>query len=152
MTMAAKTRKITKPRRTSKPASALPRTPREAGELLKQTWEQTLTSLTATQKEIEHQVRQLMKRNKIDASDARTLLASLNAAVARERKQAVRRLEGGVVELQGRIAKERRALGHSVERAVQQALGALNIPSRRELHELTRKVEALSAKIDRLKR
>jgi polyhydroxyalkanoate synthesis regulator phasin len=35
---------------------------------------------------------------------------------------------------------------------VQAALSAVNIPSRHEVHELTRKVDELSRKIDRFKR
>ncbi len=43
-------------------------------------------------------------------------------------------------------------MGRYADEAVQGALAALNIPSRREVHELTRRVEELSRKIDGFRR
>jgi polyhydroxyalkanoate synthesis regulator phasin len=39
-----------------------------------------------------------------------------------------------------------------VDGAVRRTLAALNIPSRHEVHELTRRVEELSRRIDRFRR
>jgi len=153
--MAAKSRKTVKNRKSGKHvtrSASLPRNPREAGELLKHTWDTTLASLAGAQADLEKQVKSLLKRNRIDASDASALLQSLNAAFVRERKQAVKALDGRVKSLQTRIAKERKAVGKRIDGAVQSALGSLNIPSRSEVAELTRKVEALSGKVDRLVR
>lgn len=147
--MAAKSRKTIKP--VARTAS-LPRSPREAREMIQQTWNTTLANLTSAQADVEKQVKSLLKRNKIDASDASALMQSLNAAFVRERKQAVKALDGRVKTLQTRIAKERKVVGKRIDGAVQSALGSLNIPSRSEVHELTRKVEVLSSKVDRLGR
>ena len=54
--------------------------------------------------------------------------------------------------LQTRARKERRALARMVDDAVQRTLAALNIPSRQEVHQLTRRVEELSRKVDRFRR
>lgn len=148
--MAAKSRK-----KTVKPihrSASLPRSPREAKEMLKHTWDTTLANLSGAQADLEKQVKSLLRRNRIDASDASALMQSLNAAFVRERKQAVKALDGRVKTLQTRIAKERKVVGKRIDGAVQSALGSLNIPSRTEVATLTRKVDALSAKIDRMKR
>ena len=39
-----------------------------------------------------------------------------------------------------------------MDEALQSALASFNIPTRQEVHELTRKVDELSRKIDRFKR
>ena len=120
--------------------------------MIKHTWEATLASLNEAQQGLEKQVKSLLKRNKINASDAGALMDSLNAAIERERKKALKQVEARVKDLQGRVEKERKVLARTIDGAVQSTLGTLNIPSRREVAELTRKVEALSARIDRLRR
>jgi hypothetical protein len=70
----------------------------------------------------------------------------------RERRRAMKRLEAEMLKLQSRAKKERRAMGRMVDETVQGALAALNIPSRHEVHELTRRVEELSRKIDGFRR
>lgn len=153
--MPAKIRKPVARRSVRRPAAVpdhLPRTPQEAGEMIKHTWESTLASLNEAQQGLEKQVKSLLKRNKIDASDAGALMDSLNAAIDRERKKALKQIEARVKHLQARVEKERKVLARTIDGAVQSTLGTLNIPSRREVAELTRKVEALSARIDRLRR
>lgn len=153
--MPAKTKKPVArraPRRAPAMPDHMPRTPQEAGEMIKHTWEATLASLNEAQQGLEKQVKSLLKRNKINASDAGALMDSLNAAIERERKKALKQVEARVKDLQGRVEKERKALARSIDGAVQSTLATLNIPSRREVAELTRKVEALSARIDRLRR
>ena len=66
----------------------------------------------------------------------------------RERQKAMKQVEGRLAVLQTRAKKERRAVSRMVDEAVQRALAALNIPSRQEVQELTRRVEELSRKID----
>jgi len=46
------------------------------------------------------------------------------------------------------MKKERKVVGRAVGEAVSGALASLNIPSRREVTDLTKKVEELGAKID----
>jgi polyhydroxyalkanoate synthesis regulator phasin len=64
----------------------------------------------------------------------------------------VKQFEARLALLQARARKERRAFTRAVEDAVQRTLAALNIPSRREVHELTRRIEELSRRIDRFRR
>jgi polyhydroxyalkanoate synthesis regulator phasin len=90
--------------------------------------------------------------DRINSKETRARLESLRARVERERKKAVRQLEGRLKELQSRIGKERRNVARMVEDGVQSALAALNIPSRQEVADLTAKVEQLSKKIDKVRR
>ena len=144
--MATKARKRTakQPRTTT--------TAQTAGERIKGAWAGTLDTLSAAQENLEKQVRSLLQKNKISTRDAASLLKDVRALAERQRKKATRRLQAGVAQLQARVGKERRVLGRMVDEAVHSALAAFNIPSRQEVASLTRKVEELSKKIDRLRR
>ena len=74
------------------------------------------------------------------------------ALVSRERKKAARQLEARLADLQARARKERQVVARMANEAAQSALAAFNIPSRREVQELTRKVAQLSRKIDSFRR
>jgi hypothetical protein len=122
------------------------------GAALRNAWEATVETLTKAEREMEKQVRMLIKKNKLSAKDAQVLLGKLRSRAAVERKRALKELEARLKTLQARIKKERKVLGKAVDEAVQSALAAFNIPSRQEVAELTRKVEELSRKIDSFKR
>lgn len=124
----------------------------QAAQAVKETWHSALAALTEAEADVEKQVKHLLKTNRIDAHDAGTLLKSLNAALDRARHNVAKELEARVGDLQGRLAREREALGHAVDEAVQSALAAFNIPSHQEVEKLTHKVDALSRKIDTLRR
>lgn len=125
---------------------------RNTGEVLRDTWHATLEALTSAEKEMEKQVRLLLKKNKISAKEAQAMLKDLSAQVQTQRKRALKELEARLKSLQARVKKERKAVGRVVDEAVKGALASLNIPSRQEVAELTRKVEELSRKIDSFKR
>lgn len=119
---------------------------------LRNTWAATLRGLASAEKDMEKQVRGLLKRNKINVKDASRVLAAWRSRASRERRKALTALEGRMRTVQVRLTKERKSAGRMVRDAVQSALAALNIPSRHEIAELTRKVEALSRKLDARKR
>lgn len=133
--------------RSTRPAVA-----RRAATRLERTLKDTRKALTSAETTVEKQVRGLIKRTGVDTKKATTALRDWNARLERERKKAVKQIEGRVAEWQARAKKERRVIGRRVEEAVQNALAALNIPSRDEVHELTRKVEELSHRIERFRR
>ncbi len=64
----------------------------------------------------------------------------------------MKQVEGRLAVLQTRARKEGRVVGRAVDDAVKRTLAALNLPSRQEIHDLTRRVEELSQKIDRFRR
>jgi polyhydroxyalkanoate synthesis regulator phasin len=125
---------------------------RQAADRLRETWSDTVARVSAAEKKVEKQVRRLLERNQIGTTDAATLLHDVNARVAKERKRAARQLEARLAAVQARARKERQVVARMASEAAQGALAAFNIPSRKEVHELTRKVDQLSRKIDSLRR
>jgi len=121
-------------------------------EILRETWTSTVDALGSAEKEVQKQFKGLLKRNKIGSSDAAKALKDLGARIGRERKKALKQLEGRLATLQTRLHKERKVLGRMVDDAVKGALATFNIPSRQEVAQLTRKVEELSRKIDTFKK
>lgn len=149
--MAAK--KKTARKAASKRAQAAPRSRAErAARAVRDTWQSALAALSEAEGDVEKQVRHLLAQNRIDASDAGTLLKTLNQALERGRHNAAKELETRVASLQERISAERQSLRRAIDEGVQSTLATFNIPSRKEVAELTHKVDALSRKIDALRR
>jgi poly(hydroxyalkanoate) granule associated protein phasin len=120
---------------------------RSAADVLRETWEATVKSLSAAEAELQKQVRALMKGKGLGAEAAESL-RSLGQRLDKERRKVARQIESGVSSLQARVQKERQSAARVVDDTVKGALAALNIPSRHEINELTRKVDELSRKID----
>ena len=125
---------------------------RKPGEVLRQTWDTALETLSEAQGRVEKQVRLLMKKNALSGKEAQALLKSFGSRLQSERKRAMKELETRLKALQTRVSKERKVVGRRIDEGVQRTLAAFNIPSRREVAELTRKVDELSRKIDTFKR
>jgi chromosome segregation ATPase len=118
--------------------------------MLKDRWNSTLKSVTTAEAQMEKQIRQALKKNKL-AGDAADALKDLRVKLERERKKLGKELDSRLHGFQTRVKKERKALGHLIDDAVHSTLVTLNIPSRKEVAELTRKVDELSHKIDGFK-
>jgi poly(hydroxyalkanoate) granule-associated protein len=119
---------------------------------IEETWTATLGALTRAEVELEKQVKALIKKNRIPVQDATRLLNDFQARVVRERKKARKDLEAWLRGMQSRVRKERTHVTKLANEAVQSALATFNIPSRKEVADLTRKVDELSKKIDSLRR
>ena len=102
---------------------------RSAGLMMRETWGAAVTALTAAEEEMARQLGQLLRRNRITAKDAGAALAGLRT----------------------RLERERRSLGRTRDAAVHGALARVNVPSRQEVAELTRKVDELSRRIEGLR-
>lgn len=76
------------------------------------------------------------------------LVAEIRRRLDTEGRKAYHQLEVGMADLQQRLGRDKASLGRRVDEAVRGTLARLNIPSRREIAELTRQVEELSRKID----
>jgi hypothetical protein len=111
--------------------------------MLRETWQAARKSLVAAEAEVEKQVRSLIK-----GSDAADTLRQIGTRLERERRRMARELEGRLAGLQARVQKERKVLSRLVDDTVKSTLAALNIPSRQEINDLTRKVDELTRKID----
>jgi polyhydroxyalkanoate synthesis regulator phasin len=142
-----------KPKENAMPRRKTVKTPaaKPAGKI-EETWTATLAALTRAEAELEKQVKALIKKNKIPVADATRLLNDFQARVARERKNARKDLETWLRGMQTRVKKERSHVTKLANEAVQSALATFNIPSRKEVADLTRKVDELSKKIDSLRR
>jgi poly(hydroxyalkanoate) granule-associated protein len=136
------TRKTTRTTRTTARRKAATR---GAAVVLRETWDSALASLASAQSEIEKQVRALVNGKGGDAAES---LRQLGQRLEKERRKVAREIEARVASLQARLHKERRSLSRVVDEGVRGALAALNIPSRHEINDLTRKVDELSRKID----
>jgi len=135
-----------------KTARKATRVARGTGDVLREAWATTQKALASAEGAMETQVKGLLKKNKIDTREAKAMVKDLGARVDKERKKALKNIEGRVATFQTRMHKERKVVGRMVNDAVKNTLAAFNIPSRAEVAELTRQVEALSKKIDGLKR
>jgi len=125
---------------------------RKAKSGIQKTWKETQAALSSAEGKVEKRVRELVKRSGVDTRQAAQTLKAWGGRLDRERKKAVKQVEGRLSTLQVRARKERRALSRMVDEAVQRTLAALNIPSRQEVHELTRRVEDLSRKVGGFRR
>ena len=103
-------------------------------ERLRETWTATREALISAERRMEKQAREWRTR------------------AERERRKAVAGIEARVQTLQARLQRERKAFGRTARDTVQSTLVALNIPSREEIAELTRRVEKLSRRLDSRKR
>lgn len=70
----------------------------------------------------------------------------------REGRRARRKVEARLGELRERALRDRRVVQRTVDGAVARTMAALNIPSRRELQKLQRRVDELSTRLGRQRR
>jgi poly(hydroxyalkanoate) granule-associated protein len=122
---------------------------RKRGTGLEHTWTQVQASLAEVEARLEKEVRTLADRLGIDTRQAAKHVKEWNRRLDREVQKASRQIDTGLGDLRKTVKKEQRALSGMVDDAVERALATLNIPTRREVQTLTRKVHQLSRKIDR---
>jgi polyhydroxyalkanoate synthesis regulator phasin len=125
---------------------------RRAKSRIQKTWKETQAALSSAEATVEKRVKALVKSSGVDTRQATATFNAWRARLERERKKALKQVETRLAVLQTRARKERKALGRTVDEAVQRTLAALNIPSRQEIHELGKRVEELSRKVDRFRR
>jgi poly(hydroxyalkanoate) granule-associated protein len=152
MMAARKTTRKAKARKRTVRATRARRATRATREPLERAWTAALDAIHTAQKEAESQLETLLKRYKIRSRDAAGIVRELRTRFDKERKQAMKEIGAQLATLETRVVRERKAFGRSLDHAVRNGLATLNIPSRKEVAELTRKVDLLSKKIDGLKR
>ena len=97
----------------------------------REAWHVTLKALGSAEREVDTQVRGLLTRNKLSRADAQKLLDRVGARLQKERERTLKEMQAGVKKLQKQVKREQKNLNSVVDDAVEQALAALNIPSRR---------------------
>jgi hypothetical protein len=122
------TRKKTMPpaMRAKRSAREAARKARTTGEMMRETWSAAVKALGAAEEETARQLALLLRRNRITAADAGAAISGLRS----------------------RLDRERKSLGRTFDRAVHGALASINVPSRQEIAQLTRKVDELSSRIE----
>ena len=139
-------------RRATVVGNALSARAKTAGARIRLAWADAVAALGSAQANLEAEVHKLLRRNRISTKDAATMLKDVRALVERERKKAAKELRVRAAELQIRVQKERKVAARALDEAVRRALAALNIPSRAEVANLTRRVEELTKRVGRRKR
>jgi polyhydroxyalkanoate synthesis regulator phasin len=125
--MTTRTKTMPPAMRAKRSAKRAAKNARTTGTMVRQTWGAAVNALTAAEEEMARQVKGLMRRNRITAPDARAALKAVGT----------------------RLERERKVLGKTLDSAVHRALASINVPSRQEVAELTRKVEELSRRIEK---
>ncbi len=95
--------------------------------LAKDLWLATLGAFSLAEEEVNRFVKRLVDRGSLSQEEGKKMID----------------------ELKTKVKKNRLDFGKMMEESVSKALEKLNIPSKEEVHELTRKVEALTKKIER---
>ena len=137
--------------KTARRSRPIPRA-RRAKRSMDKTWKDTRAALSSAEATVGKRVEALVRRSGVDTRQAKKALVAWRHRLDRQGRKAMKQVEGRLAVLQTRARKERRVVGRAVDDAVKRALAALNIPSRQEIHDLTRRVEELSQKIDRFRR
>ena len=123
--MTTRTKKMPPRTRAKRSANRAVKNARTTGEMMRETWGAAASAFTAAEEEMGRQLRDLLRRNRISAPDARAALSGLTA----------------------RLDRERKSLGRTLDGALHGALASLDIPSRREVADLTRKVDQLTQRL-----
>jgi len=118
---------------------------------LEKTWNDTRRALRSAELTVGKRVAALVQRSGLEPREVMRQAELWRGRLDREGKKARKRVEARLVQLKHRATRDRRSLSKSVDDAVERALGALNIPTRREVQQLQRRVEELKARVERLR-
>jgi poly(hydroxyalkanoate) granule-associated protein len=119
---------------------------------LQSTWNDTRRALRSAEATVGKRVAALVQRSGLEPREVMRQAEAWRSRLDREGKKARKRVEARLVELKHRARHDRKALTRSVDDAVARALAALNIPTRHEVQQLSRRVEQLSHRIGGMRR
>ena len=128
-----------------------PKRPR-ATNRLETSWRDARKALRSAEGVVGRRVAAFARSRGIDTKELAHRAELWRSRIDREGKKARKRALAGLAELQQRAVRERTSLAHSADGAVARALAALNIPTRREVQELSRRVERLATRVDAFRR
>ncbi len=131
--------------RSRKPA----RSPRPGR--LEKTWNDTRQALRSAEATVGRRVAALVQRSGLPPPEVMRQAELWRDRLDREGKKARKRVVARLVGLKQRAVRDRRTLTRSVDDTVARALAALNIPTRHEVQQLSRRVEQLSQRIEGLR-
>jgi poly(hydroxyalkanoate) granule-associated protein len=119
---------------------------------LEKGWKGAQRLLRSAESSLGRRVAEIAEQSGIPTRDVARRAKAWRVRLGQQGRKARARMSARLADLQKRAGRERRTLAHRIDDSVARALAALNIPSRRELQQLSRRVEELSARIDRLRR
>jgi hypothetical protein len=119
---------------------------------LKEAWQRAKQALGAAEVRTAKRVKALIESNRGSVEEAAAALARFGAELAKQRERRLGEIQAQLETFSERLGKERRRVAKLARQKAQGALAGLDIPSRREVTELTRKVEELGRKIDSLRK
>jgi polyhydroxyalkanoate synthesis regulator phasin len=146
------TKKTSSPRRPARARAKANSPATTTRDRIRQTWGATVEALTSAEAQAERRLRRLVARNRVTPAEARAILDSFRTRVQKGRRRAARQLGARLSALQVRLRHDGKNLGRMVDQAVRGTLAALDIPTRHEVSQLTRKVDELSRKLDGFRR
>ena len=135
-------------RKKNRPAAR----PHAAAKRIRSRWNDAQRALRSAEGALGRRVAELARRGGIDTSRLASRVDALRSRLDRDGRKARKRVEARLQQLQKRALQERRTLSRAADGAVARALAALNIPTHRELRELSRRVEQLSNRVAALRR
>ena len=118
---------------------------------LEKTWNDTRRALRSAEVTVGKRVAALVQKSGLEPREVMRQAQLWRSRLDREGKKARKRVAARLVQLKHRATRDRRSLSKSVDDAVARALGALNIPTRREVQQLQRRVEELKLQVERLR-
>lgn len=127
-------------------------TRRSRGNPLERTWTDTRSALRSAEARVGRKVAELVEQSGLPTHEVLRRAEAWRARLGQEGRKVRKRALARLAELQQRARRDGRSLSRGVDDAVARALAALNIPTRQEVQELSRRVERLSARVDRLRR
>ena len=137
---------------TRKKARRSPGTGTTGSARLERTWTDTRRALRSAEERVSRKVAELVQQSGLPTREVVKRAEAWRARLGQQGRKARRQALARLAELQQRARRDGRAFGRSVDDTVARALAALNIPTRHEVQELSRRVERLSARVDRLRR
>jgi len=115
-------------------------------------WQDARGAFRSAENQARKRVTAFARRNGVDTKELVERARQMRGRIERDGRKARKAALARLVQLQQRARDERRNLTRMADHAVARALAALDIPTRREVHELSRRVELLSTRVGALRR
>lgn len=109
-------------------------------------------ALALTAEEARIFLNRLVERGELAESEAHRLLQEYRRVLEERRVQATESVKEVAEETSTRVARQAEEIEQRLEARIQAVLERMNVPTRAEIDALSRKIEALNDKIERLRR
>ncbi len=118
---------------------------------LESAWNDTRRALRSAETTVGRRVAALVDESGVPARKVLKRVTAWSARLDREGRKASQRVEARFAALEQSVQRERRTLARGVDGAITRTLAALNIPTRHDVQQLSRRVEQLSRRVEALR-